>query len=274
MVLTVCNITVTLRGFCYKRRKQAGFPGKKAQKKRARPAGRHPLTGDAASLYIRKMGKCAALPHWKRRISRLRQPRGIPYRWNPHSCSRRGGVPKDGLCPSECPPHFLFLLAKKKTCRTRYKRKSVRDELTRKGPTHPKRGAGRHALPIKSKSFLPAAPIGVPCGNALPHLGARNSPGCKEDALCSMFRCRWRSFAEWAALSNAGSARYRLPCRPQPPPAGCADRRSLRNRAPAFGSAAFTGLQRGRPLLLIPLPLALIRGTGSAEQREERGKRN
>ena len=117
-----------------------------------------------------------------------------------------GCVPKDGLCPSECPPHFLFLLAKKKTCRTRYKRKSVRDELTRKGPTHPKRGAGRYALPIKSKSFLPAAPIGVPCGTALPHLGARNSLGCKEDAPCSLFRCRWRSFAERAALSNARSA--------------------------------------------------------------------
>ena len=126
-----------------------------------------------------------------------------------------GCVPKDGLCPSECPPHFLFLLAKKKTCRTRYKRKSVRDELTRKGPTHPKRGAGRYALPIKSKSFLPAAPIGVPCGTALPHLEVRHSPGCKEDAPCSLFRCRWRSFAERAALSNAGSARYRLPCRPQ-----------------------------------------------------------
>ena len=67
-------------------------------------------------------------------------------------------------------------------------------------------GAGRHALPIKSKSFLPAAPIGVPCGTALPHLEVRHSPGCKEDAPCSLFRCRWRSFAEWAALSNAGSA--------------------------------------------------------------------
>ena len=128
----------------------------------------------------------------------------MPIRIHPYSCSRRGCVPKDGLCPSECPPHFLFLLAKKKTCRTRYKRKSVRDELTRKGPTHPKRGAGRYAMPIKSKSFLPAAPIGVPCGTALPHLEVRHSPGCKEDAPCSLFRCR--SFAERAALSNAGSA--------------------------------------------------------------------
>lgn len=39
-----------------------------------------------------------------------------------------------------------------------------------------------------------------------PHLEVRHSPGCKEDAPCSLFRCRWRSFAERAALSNAGSA--------------------------------------------------------------------
>ena len=223
-------------------------------------------------------------------------------------------------------------------CRTRYKRKSVRDELTRKGSTHPKRGAGRHALPIKSKSFLPAAPIGVPCGTALPHLGAQNSlgckedapcslfrcrwrsfaeraalsnagsaryrlpcrpqthlpaapigvpcrtasphlevqhsPACKEDAPCSLFRCRWRSFAEWAALSNAGSARYRLPCRPQTHLPAALKHIIYNGYIPAFGSAVFAGLQRGRPLLPVSLPLALIRGMGSAEQREERGKRN
>ena len=39
-----------------------------------------------------------------------------------------------------------------------------------------------------------------------PHLEVRCSPGCKEDALCSLFRCRWHSFAERAALSNARSA--------------------------------------------------------------------
>ena len=159
-------------------------------------------------------------------------------------------------------------------CRTRYKRKSVRDELTRKGSTHPKRGAGRHALPIKSKSFLPAAPIGVPCGTALPHLGAQNSLGCKEDAPCSLFRCRWRSFAERAALSNAGSARYRLPCRPQTHLPAALKHIIYNGYIPAFGSAVFAGLQRGRPLLPVSLPLALIRGMGSAEQREERGKRN
>lgn len=130
----------------------------------------------------------------------------MPIRIHPYSCSRRGLRSQRWALPIRMSPTFSFLLAKKKTCRTRYKRKSVRDELTRKGPTHPKRGAGRHALPIKSKSFLPAAPIGVPCGTAFPHLEVRHSPGCKEDAPCSLFRCRWRSFAEWAALSNAGSA--------------------------------------------------------------------
>ena len=85
------------------------------------------------------------MPHWKRRISRLRQPRGIPYRWNPHSCSRRGCVPKDGLCPSECPPHFpapaggcvpqrmrpplFFCLAKRKAAAAAVEKKSAISKL-------------------------------------------------------------------------------------------------------------------------------------------------
>ena len=165
----------------------------------------------------RKQGVCRKKRNVSREkvkiVGRCCRKTGVAHQNTPLFLLPQGAVfPKDGLCPSECPPHFLFLLAKKKTCRTRYKRKSVRDELTRKGPTHPKRGAGRYALPIKSKSFLPAAPIGVPCGTALPHLGAQNSLGCKEDAPCSLFRCRWRSFAERAAL-KIGRASYRERCR-------------------------------------------------------------
>ena len=74
--------------------------------------------------------------------------------------------------------------------RARWKRKSVRDELTSLRSTHPKRGADRYALPAKSRSLLPAAPTDVPQITASPHLAARRSLGCKEDTLCLTFRCR------------------------------------------------------------------------------------
>ena len=185
-----------------------------------------------------------------------------------------GCVPKDGLCPSECPPHFLFLLAKKKTCRTRYKRKSVRDELTRKGPTHPKRGAGRYALPIKSKSFLPAALKHIIYNGYIPAFGSAAFTGLQRGRPLLLIPLPLALICGTGSAEQRGERSVQTAMQTPNPPTGCADRRSLQNCVPAFGSAAFTGLQRGRPLLLIPLPLPLICGMGSAEQRGERGKRN
>ena len=197
-------------------------------------------------------------------------PRGLPRR----GLLGRGCVPKDGLCPSECPPHFLFLLAKKKTCRTRYKRKSVRDELTRKGPTHPKRGAGRYALPIKSKSFLPAAPKHIIYNGYIPASGGTAFTGLQRGRPLLPVPLPLPLIRGTGSAEQRGERSVQAAMKTPNPPTGCADRRSLQNCAPASGGAELAGLQRGRPLLLVPLPLALICGTGSAEQREERGKRN
>ena len=54
-------------------------------------------------------------------------------------------------------PHFLFETSKRKCAVHGGKEKMFRDELAHEGPTHPKRGADRYALPTKSRSFLPAA---------------------------------------------------------------------------------------------------------------------
>ena len=78
---------------------------------------------------------------------------------------------------SGCGPHFSFVLSKEKSPPQRWKRKPLRNELAPHGPTHPKRGAGRHKLPTKSRSLLPAAPIGTPRRTASPHLVAWHSSG-------------------------------------------------------------------------------------------------
>ena len=92
-----------------------------------------------------------------------------------HGAAMRHG--KARLCRAECPPHFLFVLSKEKSPPQRWKRKPLRNELAPHGPTHPKRGAGRHKLPTKSRSLLPAAPIGTPRRTASPHLVAWHSSG-------------------------------------------------------------------------------------------------
>ena len=149
----------------------------------------------------------------------------MPIRIHPYSCSRRGCVPKDGLCPSGSQGGYSLSKENVPPGPPKEKRGDATVPtplLAQRGglrpsplETPPGQGSARYRLPCRPQTHLPAAPIGVPCGTALPHLGARNSLGCKEDAPCFLFRCRWRSFAERAALSNAGSARYRLPCRPQ-----------------------------------------------------------
>ena len=80
------------------------------------------------------------------------------------------------------------------------------------------RGARRHELLCKPGTHLPAAPVGIPCGTAFPHLKPGHSPGYKperlsatspcvplryalpgvlsielqRDAPCYSFRCRWK----------------------------------------------------------------------------------
>ena len=61
------------------------------------------------------------------------------------------------LCRAECPPHFLFVLPKRKRAGHGTKEKALRDELTGKAANSPIRRSGRYALPTKSRTHLPAA---------------------------------------------------------------------------------------------------------------------
>ena len=134
----------------------------------------------------------------------------------PRGLLGRGCVPKDGLCPSGSQGGYSLLKENVPPGPPKEKRGDATVPtplLAQRGglrpsplETPPGQGNGHHALPIKSRSLLPAAPIGVPCRTASPHLEVQHSPACKEDAPCSLFRCRCRSFAERAALSNARSA--------------------------------------------------------------------
>ena len=72
-----------------------------------------------------------------------------------HGAAMRHG--KARLCRAECPPHFLFVLPKRKRAGHGTKEKALRDELPGKAVNSPKAGAGRHALPTKFETLLPAA---------------------------------------------------------------------------------------------------------------------
>ena len=61
------------------------------------------------------------------------------------------------LCRAECPPHFLFVLPKRKRAGHGTKEKALRDELPGKAVNSPKTGAGRHELPTELETPLPAA---------------------------------------------------------------------------------------------------------------------
>ena len=65
--------------------------------------------------------------------------------------------PECRLCLPEYTPIF-FLKHQKENAPCTVEKKKFRDELAHEGPTHPKRGADRYALPTKSRSLLPAAP--------------------------------------------------------------------------------------------------------------------
>ena len=64
---------------------------------------------------------------------------------------------KARLCRAECPPHFLFVLPKRKRAGHGTKEKALRDELPGKAVNSPKTGAGRHELPTELETPLPAA---------------------------------------------------------------------------------------------------------------------
>ena len=61
------------------------------------------------------------------------------------------------LCRAECPPHFLFVLPKRKRAGHGTKEKALGDELPGKAVNSPKTGAGRHELPTELETPLPAA---------------------------------------------------------------------------------------------------------------------
>ena len=61
------------------------------------------------------------------------------------------------LCRAECPPHFLFVLPKRKRAGHGTKEKALRDELPGKAVNSPKTGTGRHELPTELETPLPAA---------------------------------------------------------------------------------------------------------------------
>ena len=87
-------------------------------------------------------------------------------------------------------PTFSFCLAKKKTCRTRYKRKNAEGRFDTKVSNHPKRGAGRHKLPTKSRSLLPAA-LYLFRPELCPRTRKSAAHQCsKQDAPCPSFHCR------------------------------------------------------------------------------------
>lgn len=91
---------------------------------------------------------------------------------------------------SGCGPHFSFVLSKEKSPPQRWKRKPLRNELAPHGPTHPKRGAGRHKLPTKSRSLLPAA-LYLFRPELCPRTRKSAAHQCsKQDAPCLSFRCR------------------------------------------------------------------------------------
>ena len=91
---------------------------------------------------------------------------------------------------SGCGPHFSFGLSKEKSPPQRWKRKPLRNELAPHGPTHPKRGAGRHKLPTKSRSLLPAA-LYLFRPELCPRTRKSAAHQCsKQDAPCPSFRCR------------------------------------------------------------------------------------
>ena len=72
-----------------------------------------------------------------------------------HGAAMRHG--KARLCRAECPPHFLFVLPKRKRAGHGTKEKALRDELPGKAVNSPKTGAGRHELPTELETPLPAA---------------------------------------------------------------------------------------------------------------------
>ena len=119
----------------------------------------------------------------------------LPEREDPECAAnrrrrRRYAAQEGTALPCRMSPTFSFCLAKKKTCRTRYKRKNVRDELTDETVNSPKTGAGRHALPTKLETPLPAA-LYLFRPELCPRTRKSAAHQCsKQDAPCPSFRCR------------------------------------------------------------------------------------
>ena len=155
----------------------------------------------------REKVKIERLGHGENRLCLLECP--------PLSLLPQGGIPQDGLCPSECTPHSLFLLRKRECAVHGGREKAPRDELSGGAANSPIRRSDRYELPAKSGSLLQAALMNVPHRTASPHLKPRYSPGCKPErfpapAPCVPLRCALPGIYDerlhQPALSGAGSA--------------------------------------------------------------------
>ena len=104
----------------------------------------------------------------------------------------------------ECPPHFLFVLPKRKRAGHGTKEKALGDELTGEAVNSPIRRSGRYAPPTKSRTHLPAAPMGLPRRTAFPHLWAGDFPGCKTERLSAIASCVPLRYALLGPISREG----------------------------------------------------------------------
>ena len=91
-----------------------------------------------------------------------------------HGAAMRHG--KARLCRAECPPHFLFVLPKRKRAGHGTKEKALRDELPGKAVNSPKTGG----WPSQTADQIQKSPTGcaipIPPGTVSPHQKVRRTP--------------------------------------------------------------------------------------------------
>ena len=91
-----------------------------------------------------------------------------------HGAAMRHG--KARLCRAECPPHFLFVLSKRKRAGHGTKEKALRDELPGKAVNSPKTGG----WPSQTADQIQKSPTGcaipIPPRTVSPHQKVRRTP--------------------------------------------------------------------------------------------------
>ena len=92
-----------------------------------------------------------------------------------------------------------------------------------KAVNSPIRRSGRYALPTKSRTHLPAAPMGLPRRTAFPHLWAGDFPGCKTERLSAIASCVPLRYALPGLISREEFPKGRAAARPFVPRGGMGD---------------------------------------------------